>query len=279
MDINDKEYFSSIENVFDLLPSLFSSDVLLCLTDRERYILIKQAQMFKLNISEGMPIIKDGDSEKAMITRQKQSAYYKKEVVGHPAKAYSVPIVNKSTGNVLGTISFVLSQEKESNIIEMAAELNSFSEQLSSSAQEIASSAEELSATSQNMGAVADETKSGIRKMDDILGYITGVADTTNLLGLNAAIEAARAGEHGRGFSVVAQEIRKLASSSKSSVQEIGQTLTKVKNDINGILESINIFAGTSEQQTAHAQQLASNSERLSVLASELLKLTESLTN
>lgn len=169
-----------------------------------------------------------------------------------------------------------ISEEKQSKEIEMANELQAFSQELAASSEELAGSTQKMSSNSENVGNLINETQEGIASMDDIIKYIKSIADTTNLLGLNASIEAARAGEHGRGFSVVAGEIRKLAANSKDSTRQINDTLAKVKENINSIVNVLNEFSTSSKSQAAQAEQIASGSQKLSELSTKLLNMSDS---
>lgn len=86
---------------------------------------------------------------------------------------------------------------------------------------------------------IVEELAKNNGNITEILSVIEGISEQTNLLALNAAIEAARAGEQGRGFAVVADEVRNLASRTQSSVGEIRAVIDKVHAGTQDVVEAI----------------------------------------
>ncbi|WP_375750313.1 methyl-accepting chemotaxis protein [Vibrio sp. HN007] len=107
---------------------------------------------------------------------------------------------------------------------------------------------------------VVNELAENNTSITEILEVIEGISEQTNLLALNAAIEAARAGEQGRGFAVVADEVRNLASRTQDSVSEIRDVIGKVQSGTRDVVEAIDsgnkLAIDTSEQVKNAVSQL-----------------------
>ncbi len=166
-------------------------------------------------------------------------------------------------------------KDKAQKIQRNIASIYSALERAVAATEELTASSKELANTSLETADTAETAATTVEDTTQILAIIGRVARQTNLLGLNAAIEAARAGEAGRGFSVVAEEVRKLADESNKSVELIRQMLTNLQTAVEHVKEIICQGKTITEEQAKATQDLAQMLEGIRLAGQELLELAE----
>ncbi|NLP44044.1 MAG: methyl-accepting chemotaxis protein [Peptococcaceae bacterium] len=263
-------YYAPI--VADLLPE----GGVLFITDREVYRHIQQSNKFSIpDLTLETPI--NETSIQAMRQKKEVSMELPESVYGIPVAVTARPMFDEETSEVIASFGLVLPRQLSNQMKQMAIQLNDGLGGVSAAMQEISATSAEINHNQASLHKEFENVKKLTDDINQVMGFIREIADQTNMLGLNAAIEAARAGEAGRGFSVVAEEIRKLSEESKRTVQKIKELTSNIQSSIlqtakssEGVLQSVEESAAASEQVTASIAELVQLAEQLDNLAGKL---------
>ncbi|ACT03380.1 globin-coupled sensor protein [Paenibacillus sp. JDR-2] len=155
-------------------------------------------------------------------------------------------------------------------VTESVQQLSGLMTELDQGAKSIAEAAVSTSQSQDHSHELLGDLQEELAGITEMGLLIRGIADQTHLLGLNAAIEAARAGEMGRGFEVVANEVRKLAASSRSALETIQTNLDEIH-------KKIHLVQMESEKTSVEARNQAARSQELAVFVHTVDTVTKDL--
>jgi len=129
---------------------------------------------------------------------------------------------------------------------------------------------QELSNYVSQTASTMEKLQGDAKSVTSVIDVIRGVAEQTNLLALNAAIEAARAGEQGRGFAVVADEVRTLASRTQQSTQDIQGMLSQLQGGVQKAVEAMNASASMTNEAVTSASDAGASLTGIATAVQEI---------
>ncbi len=257
----EREVFKKALDFIPYIDFIFNDEAAVGITDKNEYIYIKQAKSYNIPLKVGDKIVPT--LEHILKTRKAEISKVNKGFIEDECKCYTFPLIEN--GEAEGLLAIVVNLENQRKLTEIIKELTESIGQISEGIKSVNLGVQDLALMNTDLLSKTNETTNKAKDTDEIINIIQGISSQTNLLGLNASIEAARAGEYGKGFSVVAQEIRKLSITSKESIEKIANIIKEISGGINDIDVGLDKINGVSQNQSAALQEVSASLDEINL--------------
>ena len=237
-----------------VIKDAFGMDIMMSITDGNQFLAYWPGDKMVADIHVGDILDHNDPMWTSFTTGKKLEQICPADVYGFAFRAITIAIRDGS--QIVGTMGIAISMENETFT-------NSASEKLLKSIDVVIDDMDGMNRDSEAIRVsnekIGESTKKIVDHVNAIQGFakdIQKISNKTNMLALNASIEAARSGEVGKGFAVVAEEMRNLATDTKTSSEKILDILGQFMNDLEDMEKSMKVQAESQTEQTEYAQKL-----------------------
>lgn len=275
----DREaYFKTIVEAADIYKRTYPEDVSLILTDLEQIVRIvpfddDDIRLQNAEVGSRIEDLPGGLAVHAIQSGQTVQIESPAEIYGVPMMITVNPILYGD--EVIGTLSAAMMSRKWDTVRHVSHSLEKLVADMVTHTQEITSSLAATNEQIQHLSNQSGQINQNAAYIQNIIRVVQDIADTTNLLGLNASIEAAHAGQYGAGFSVVANEIRRMSVDSKQASQTIRHQLSGIEEVLRQMNQSIQ-FIG--ENMAHHVASISDLNQSFAQIAATSIELTQNFT-
>lgn len=270
--------FRGFEALADILDDMFLGRVGFIITNNEKVVdvtaNIEKSYQHVSIIQRNTELLPNGIFRSVINEKAKKFMRVPKQAFGSASDVTAYPVLD-SKGEAVGVFASLSDRDIAATAEEKIKYLDESLRQSAAAVQEVSASVVEVVERQSKLSNQVAEIEGLSNRIVEILQFIKQIADETKMLGLNAAIEAARAGDAGRGFSVVADEIRKMSEESKQTVKQIGDFVEQIRNKIQEAVQVAEFTVQTAEQQAAAIQEISASIEELSSMSGDLAVLAD----
>ncbi|WP_163582814.1 methyl-accepting chemotaxis protein [Gracilibacillus saliphilus] len=270
----------AVVNIAPIIKETIGPTSAMGIIDTEKFVYFEPSTVLNLDVAVGTPAIPDIEQYARAIKGEKFSdTTLDPTIFGAPVVTDILPIKDDSTNEIVGLLSLSRTLEHKVRLDKEMDKINKLIDGLQGKVQHVAAQAEQLSATSNEISEQATHANDNSKHIGEVVQLIDQISNQTNLLGLNAAIEAARSGEAGKGFSLVADKIRKLSDNTRNAVKTIDTSLSEIRSSNENLTLSIKEVSSSSEEQSKIMVEFMDDIQNLDNKSKKIVSLMKNITN